>query len=144
MKLKVCPLTIGLLRDFIAFAREKDIEECWHATHIPFESMEIREFANTSCLYDEETHDVYCIWGVEDKVIWMLCTYEVEMHPIGFLRFCKEYLKGLLETHPFMYNYVWLGNELHVKWLKWMGVTFGETKTINGEPFQYFKFEKKE
>ena len=130
-------------------ARRKDLEEFWIPQHQSIHDLNIEELARTLCLYDEDTNEVYCIWGIEDdgvldRVIWMLCTKKVEEHPIAFLRYCKTYLKDLLDTKPLMWNYVWLGNELHVKWLKWMGATFGETTTINGEPFQYFYFSKKE
>ena len=145
MRLAVDDLNIDKLRRFLFDARELDLLECYHATHEDFAETLIRDLANTCCLYDEDTNDVFCIWGVENEdTIWMLCTKKVEEHPIAFLRYCKEYLKGLLETYDKLDNYVWLGNPLHVKWLKWMGASFGETITLNGEPFQYFEFKKKE
>lgn len=147
MNLKVDKLTVKQLFKFYVNARSEDLKEFWIPTHEKFVDSYIEDFSKTLCLYDEETNDVYCMWGVEDigeidDIIWMLCTNIVEQHPVAFLRFCKEYLKGLLEDHKILVNYVWLGNDLHVKWLKWMGAKFGETIIINGEPFQYFYFMK--
>lgn len=144
MRLDITELDINKLCDFVYNARELDLQEVYHATLKDFAETPIEELKDTMCLYDEDTNEVYAIWGVSgDTAIWMLCTYRVEEHPIAFLRFCKEYLKGLLDTNPYLFNYVWLGNDLHVKWLKWMGATFCDVVVINHEPFQYFYFKKK-
>ena len=151
MRLAVDDLNIDKLCRFLFDARELDLLECYHATHEDFAETLIKDMADACCLYDEDTNDVFAIWGVsEGEAIWMLCTNKVEEHPIAFLRYCREYLKDLLDIYKYLEiydkldNYVWLGNPLHVKWLKWMGATFGKTITLNGEPFQYFEFEKKE
>lgn len=146
MKLSIDKLTVRQLHDFVMNAREKDLEEFYIPLKQAFIDTPLEEFNTALCLRDE-LGDVYCIWGVEDTediddIIWMLCTDKVEKHPVAYLRFCKEYLKGLLKDHKILCNYVWLGNDLHVKWLKWMGAKFGETIIINGEPFQYFYFMK--
>lgn len=148
MNLKVSKLTLEQLCLFFHTYRPSDLLEVYHASGKPLSQWEVDELKDTMCLYDEDTQLVFCIWGIEkgdesfSKVIWMLCTEMVEVHPISFLRYCKKYLENLQNVYPLLWNYVWLGNELHVKWLKWMGATFGETTTINGEPFQYFYFMK--
>ena len=146
MKLKVSPLKLWQLCQFIIIARPDDLLECYHVTQESFEDTLINDLSNTYCLYDADGMDVYAIWGVDkeeiESVIWMLCTKRVEENPVTFLRYCRNYIKRLLDQYPLMHNYVWLGNDLHVKWLKWMGAKFGETIIINGEPFQYFYFMK--
>ena len=146
MKLKVSPLKLWQLCEFMNTARPLDLLECYHASNEAFRDTLVNEFNNTYCLYDADAQEVYAIWGVDkeeiESVIWMLCTDKVEEKPITFLRYCKKYIEGLLDQHPLMHNYVWLGNYLHVKWLKWMGARFGEIITRNGEPFQYFYFMK--
>lgn len=144
MKLKVDKVTIDQLCEFIGNARPKDLEECYHMTGYHFIEEKLSVVADCDCLYDEETGDVYAIGGVEDNIIWMLCTFKAEEHPIAFLRFCKEYLKNWLDKYHFMSNWVWLGNDQHIKWLKWMGATFMNKTTHNGQPFQYFYFKEKE
>lgn len=121
-------------------ARQADLMEHHHMTKQYFSDLNISELADTFCLYDEDRNDVYAIGGVDKCTVWMMCTHKVEQHPIPFLRFCKDYLRHWQKTYNYLSNYVWLGNELHVKWLKFMGAKFDKTIEVNGHKFQYFYF----
>lgn len=141
--LKVSNLNIVQLCDFRENMRDEDRLEWYYASGTSFGLTEVQELFNALCLYDDETHKVYAIGGLEDSsLIWVVCTKEVDVHPIKFLRFCKPFFKQWMETRSAVYNYVWLRNERHVQWLKWLGAEFGEYKYINGEPFQKFTLYK--
>lgn len=67
-------------------------------------------------------------WGLYSKGVigWMLLTNAVEDHKIEFLRWSKDLVKTLLEAHPAITNVVYAKNELHIKYLKFLGAEFWE------------------
>ena len=60
----------------------------------------------------------------------MLLTNEVEDHKIEFLRWSKEIVRQLLTAYPAITNVVYAKNELHIKYLKFLGAEFW------GDPFR--------
>lgn len=117
--------------------RDEDKMEWFYASNTPFDFTEVEELSNALCLYDDdETQRVYAIGAIDAYLIWVVCTNEVDIHPIKFLRFCKPFFKQWVTHH--VYNYVWLRNKRHVQWLKWLGAEFGNYTRINGELFQKF------
>ena len=67
-------------------------------------------------------------WGLysPDVIGWMLLTNAVEDHKIEFLRWSKDLVKTLLESYPAITNVVYAKNELHIKYLKFLGAEFWE------------------
>lgn len=67
-------------------------------------------------------------WGIysKDVIGWMLLTNAVEDHKIEFLRWSKEIVKTLLEAYPAITNVLYAKNELHVKYLNFLGAKFWE------------------
>lgn len=58
--------------------------------------------------------------------IWLMGTPAIEEGAIYFLRHCKKWLKKVTEDYKVIYNYAHKDNELHLKWLRWMGFDIGE------------------
>lgn len=65
---------------------------------------------------------IYSEWVIG----WMLMTNAVEDHKIEFLRWSKEIVKTLLESYPAITNVLYAKNELHVKYLNFLGAKFWE------------------
>lgn len=67
-------------------------------------------------------------WGIYSEWVigWMLMTNAVEDHKIEFLRWSKEIVKTLLEAYPAITNVLYAKNELHVKYLNFLGAKFWE------------------
>lgn len=67
-------------------------------------------------------------WGLYSKGVigWMLLTNAVEDHKIEFLRWSKDLVKTLLVAYPAITNVVYAKNELHIKYLKFLGAEFWE------------------
>ena len=67
-------------------------------------------------------------WGLYSPGVvgWMLLTNAVEDHKIEFLRWSKEIVKTLLEAYPDITNVVYAKNELHIKYLDFLGASFWE------------------
>lgn len=116
--------------------RQEDRLEWYYASGCSFGLTPVSDLKDALCLYDDETHKVYAIGGVEGNIIWVVCTTEVDKHPVKFLRFCKPWFKEWVK-YP-VHNVVWLKNEKHIKWLAWLDATFKSTVRINGELFKEF------
>lgn len=134
------PITIGTMTKFYLTARTMDLCEFALGSNLPFADTPLSELSDSLVMRDDEG-TVYAIGGFVGNMVWMLCTKAVEEKPIGFLRETRRLLKEALKEVGYLENYVWTGNELHIKWLEWLGAEFGDT-TPDGL-FQYFKFTKK-
>lgn len=143
--MKVVPITAWYLFDFLKHARPLDLAEVKYATGTSFEDTSLHELEDALVLVDEKDK-VYAIGGYKNHVVWLLCTSRVVEHKIKFLRFMKSYYQKVIDKEGWLYNYVWTGNELHMKWLKYMGANFFPQKYYvwNGQPFILFNFIKKE
>ena len=74
-------------------------------------------------------------------VIWMCATDELLKHQMAFLRRSKAALDYLSSGYDVLHNCVDARNEVHIKWLKWMGFTFinkHETYGVEQRPFYEF------
>ena len=56
--------------------------------------------------------------------VWMLSSGAIERYPIHFLRRCRPWVDKFHEAYPVLMNYVDQRNDVHIRWLKWMGFTF--------------------
>ena len=56
--------------------------------------------------------------------IWLSATDDIQKYQMTFLRHSKQVLRKLQQDYLVLHNYVDARNELHIKWLKWMGFTF--------------------
>ena len=57
---------------------------------------------------------------------WMLGSESLVGIKWAFLRECRGRLQQLHGQYPALYNQVWEGNHVHIRWLKWLGFTVGE------------------
>lgn len=146
-KLEVAPATLNDMLKFLATARPEDIAEAEYG-EAPFVDNYLASFANCLCIKDTQGK-IYAIGGVEPPdpeaptlgQVWMLCTVEVHKHPTSFLRFTRKVLYDIIDKCHYegLTNKAWLKNQLHIKWLTFMGCRW-----LNKTPdnFQYFVFRK--
>jgi hypothetical protein len=90
------------------------------------------------------------LWTPDDRLVavggfsmaglcWFLCTDRVEDHKKDF---CREILANRDTVHSFgavCHNVVGLNNELHVRFLKWLGAEFG-TKVTQRRGWEFAHF----
>lgn len=77
-------------------------------------------------------------------VPWMVCTDKLTESPREFMVKSKRWVKGWLGHYGHLMNFVYCENELHLRWLKWCGFSFGDIVADYGhtkEPFQYFEMK---
>ena len=106
-----------------------------------FSEFPIEDFSDSWVLRDSDK--VYAIGGIQDEhIVWMMCTKAVEENPVKFLRFIRGYYKETISKHKMLWNYALKDNELHIKWLKWLGATFHDEIELGGRTFVRFIFRQ--
>lgn len=75
------------------------------------------------------------------KVWFLMSNKLLQKYKIKFIRESKKWLAEMHQSYPLLFNYVHEKNEVHVRWLKWMGFTFINRHKAFGagrEPFLQF------
>lgn len=61
--------------------------------------------------------------GISARV-WMLAGNNLEKHKVGFLKRSAELVSFLNQKAPLLFNVVDMRNEMHIRWLDWLGFKF--------------------
>lgn len=100
--------------------------------------------ASTKCwavIYKEQVIALFGVCGKGDiGVPWMLASDELKSIRKSFLRECRDYVSRMGEGHNLLTNYVWVGNSVHIQWLKWLGFQFLDPVEygVSNKPFMQF------
>ena len=73
--------------------------------------------------------------------IWMVGTPDLKRISISFLKNCQDVFTVLKNNFSVLHNYVDARNELHIRWLRWMGFSFikkHQSYGIEQKPFYEF------
>lgn len=73
--------------------------------------------------------------------IWLLGTDKLFTHKVAFIRRNKELLSAASAGYEMLCNIVDSRNELHIRWLRWLGFSFIRSTTersVDGTPFYEF------
>lgn len=72
--------------------------------------------------------------------VWMLGSDDLKRVKIGFLRSCHEWLEVLHRDYTILWNWADARNNLHLRWLEWLGFKIIGTAPIGvkGELFHQF------
>ena len=125
--------------------RSQDQVECEAHGHNGYTALNIGFTISPHCytILDPVHLLPMAMYGVTDGeqglgLIWMLCSKEIEKHPKTFLRGSIEALQDLWDTteYPALYNYTHTANDLHHRWLRWLGFTF--LRKVEAKPSLYF------
>lgn len=117
--------------DYIAaHMRAADVAEVTaHSGSTPYDALAKGLAWSSRCLTAVWREDPICMFGVgtimsDVGMAWMLGTKGVEDGSLWFLRNSKDCLQALHEDHTLLFNYVDARNEVHIKWLRWLGFSF--------------------
>ena len=80
------------------------------------------------------------ICGIEDGVIWMLCTPAIHKYPITFAREAKRFIDARPEK--LLYNVVDKRNTVHLKLLKFLGFKFIREIPFGPNQLPFIEFYK--
>jgi hypothetical protein len=124
--------------------RSEDVEECAAHGQTALDALAIGLEKSHVCytLLDPYGEAMGMAGVTPQGLVWLLGTPRIEKHPIYFLRHCRAVLERIYEESgcELLYNYTYCKNNLHHKWLKWMGFSFLRKVTLgpNGERFYEF------
>ncbi len=135
-------MTVGNFTEFYLNSRPLDLLEAELMHDKKFSELPIEDFMDAWVLRDEDK--VYAIGGIDNHVVWMMCTKAVEENPIKFLRWVRGYYRDTISEHKMLWNYALKDNKLHINWLKWLGATFHDEIDVKGKTFVRFIFRRKE
>lgn len=126
--------------------READIAEVRAVGRKPMQSLldgwELSDKCETIFVDGEPA----AMWGVAPSdwsrgTIWLLGTDRLTENPTTFLRGAKRKLSHALRSYSTLENYVSETNSVHLRWLEWLGATFGKRHEIGGVPFIHFEIK---
>lgn len=84
---------------------------------------------------------VLALGGNTGDQVWFLTSAEVGQlslkERLEFRRLIMDYRDLMLTRYPTLWNYVWLGNKAHRRFLKSIGATFKDEYLLDGQ-FQLF------
>lgn len=129
--------------------REEDVQECFHSLGLgPLEGLLVSFHCGETfaVIWGDEVVALFGHYGYPGMigVPWMMASPTLNKIRKSFLRECRDYVARMLKLYGRLENYVWANNEVHIKWLHWLGfklepaVPFG----IDGEPFQRFHMKE--
>ncbi len=105
----------------------------------------IKGCQKTYTIVNEKTGQSYAIGGYTDKgVCWFLTssyvtTFNKEERKLLRDELCKNRDEALL-VHPLLYNFIWAGNPLHIKFTESCGARMGDKRLGNNNEY-YVPFE---
>lgn len=116
--------------DYVAeHMRPEDIEECAAGGLSPLSALIIGWQSGDTWALITPLGDPCAILGVHETEepgcgkIWMLGTPEIEKYPMTFLKNCRPVLDELFKDYKLLSNWSYYKNEVHHKWLQWLGFT---------------------
>lgn len=108
----------------------------------PWRTLEAAFEASTECRVLKANSWPYFIVGVvqtdDGAVVWGCGTDELAANAKHLLRETKRLTIEAEERYGQLYNLVWTGNPVHIKWIKHMGFELSEPLIINDIEYIYF------
>lgn len=131
--------------------RANDVKECEALGFTPLRSLTVSVKLSTVAytLLDHQAEPV-AILGVgmglcpEWGAIWLLGTKGIEDNSMTFLRHSMPVLQRLYKESgkDVLYNYTHVDNELHHKWLKWLGFKFIRRTELGPYNESFYEFAR--
>lgn len=125
--------------------RQEDVREIWHHSRsTPLDAL-IGGFKHGNAQTVEWQGRVVAMFGVAGEyegvgICWMLASDDLVKIKKSFLKECRKFVNDMHEDYPVLGNMVWVGNPIHIQWLKWLGFQFQPAVACgpDGELFHEF------
>lgn len=138
---------VSVLHRLGANMRPHDVEECEAFGLSPVEAVLQSAYhaqSESFVVLDEQGEALWVygrgpVIGADGVGIWCLGRIGSEKHAKFFLRESKRVINQWLNEGAVLWNYVSVNNAPSLRWLAWLGVTFGDEVEIGG--VQFVKFE---
>lgn len=145
-KAEVLPIEQCDIEAVLPIIRQADRDEIEGALQIPLDTSLAEGLANcckaSKIVVDDQIVALFGDSRHDDDlgVPWLVSTVHVERHPRAFLQVCKPEVEEMLTRHRCLINFVDVRNTVAIRWLEWLGFTFGEPEPYGplGMPFKPF------
>lgn len=74
-----------------------------------------------------------CAWGLvpptmlsDGAYLWLYSDPEIKEHKFTFVRQSQLVIEDMLKLYPLIYGVTRIGGDHSIRWLRWLGATFGE------------------
>ena len=98
----------------------REIEEGWGLD--PMEVLTKSAHERTGVWFEVPNGKTAGMAGVDNGIIWMICTPAIHEYPVTFAREAKRFVES--RTEPLLWNIVDKRNTVHLKLLKFLGFKF--------------------
>lgn len=154
MRLIASPITPEVIHEFVMEGiREEDALEYQAHSGQPLEGLRdaltslvgVTEEAYAEALHAPDgTLVALGGWDLRG-ICWFLCTEAVRKFRVAFTKHIQQRRDDVLRAVPVLTNEVWIGNSVHVHFLRRLGAEFSEhVFTRGGLPFTRFYIQRKE
>ena len=134
----------------IPYLRKEDADECWALGMAPDKALIDSVAISTSCYSIVKGDDIIGMFGCgpsalqDDRLsigcVWLLGSSRIQDIRYTFLRQCKHWTSVLHTDYDVLWNWADARNDVHLKWLRWLGFKIIQTASVgvNGEEFHQF------
>lgn len=131
--------------------RPEDVEECHANGQTPLYALTVGvNVSRLSFALVDDNRVPVAILGVTEGIskdwglIWLLGTPGIETNQLKFLRHCRYGLKRMFEESGFevFYNYTYAKNDVHHRWLRWLGFSFLRKLSLPPHNEEFYEFAR--
>ena len=124
--------------------RQEEQKEFWRTARMTGQEMLEQCWKySRECRVVEQDGKIFCLFGCvpegEGACVWILFT-EIESLPLSFFKISKTYIKGLLKTYKYLWNYGSAENVFILKWSEMLKFTISEPEPYGVDGLSYKKF----
>lgn len=117
------------IAEVAADLRKEDVAEAWACGIDAKEGLQQSCNASTYVMAIMEGDKAVGIFGVgpgrlqdlDVGVVWMIGTPGIERISYTFLRQSRWWVEAMNDKYPVLWNRAYAKNEVHLRWLKWLG-----------------------
>jgi len=137
----VHPATLEAAYDVASNLRPDDYRECVEGHGIvPTIDIPLASLTGFCRYFTVPNGETAGIVGIDQEMIWMLCTNSIHDYPLTFAREAKRFIDSRPE--PYLWNVVDKRNTVHIKLLKFLGFTFHEELEFGPNKLPFIRFDR--
>ena len=117
------PITLEAAKEVASNLRPEDRREVEEGHGLnPLEVLTSAALADSCVYFVVPNGKTAGMAGVDNGIIWMICTPAIHEYPVTFAREAKRFVES--RTEPLLWNIVDKRNTVHLKLLKFLGFKF--------------------
>jgi len=121
--------------------REDDLRECVEGHGIqPTIDIPLLSLSGSCWCFNVPNGETAGLAGIQDDMIWMLCTPAIHKYPLTFAREARRFIQSRPE--PYLWNVVDKRNTAHIKLIQFVGFTLQDELLFGPNQLPFIKFDR--